>query len=88
MLRVADCMLSTETVTNFCGLIPLFGPVRNIESEGLKWNCGLDCSRLEFGAAMSTSNEVIAKEVVFKTSDPFLITLTMNCHPKFFSSQL
>jgi len=88
VLRVADCMLTTETVTNYCGLIPLFGPVRNIESEGLKWNCGPDCSKLEFGVMISTSNEVIKKEVVFKTSDPFLITLTMNFHPKFFSSQL
>lgn len=88
VLRVADCMLSTETVTNYCGLIPLFGPVRNIESEGLKWNCGLDCSKLEFGAVISTSNEVIKKEVVFKTSDPFLITLALNGHPEFISSQL
>jgi len=79
ILSIDDCLVSTEKHQNYCGLIPLFGPVRNIETKGLKWDCGKDFSRFQFGRGMlSTSNEIIAKEVMFKTSDPFLLTMTIS----------
>jgi len=80
ILKVADSMLSTESSKNYCGLIPLIGPVHNIETKGLKWNCGEGFSNFRMGSGMlSTSNEILSKEVIIKTSDPFLFTMTIDC---------
>jgi len=86
-LLVADSMMTIgESKKNYCGLIPIFGPVHNIETKGLKWNCGPGFSKFKFGSMVSTSNEILSKWVVFKTSDPFLFTMTMNCHNNSLSS--
>lgn len=80
ILNVADCMLTTEKSRNYCGLIPLFRPVQNIETKGFKWDCGEGYSNMKFGSGLlSTSNEILSKEVIIKTSDPFLLTMTIDC---------
>lgn len=56
-----------------CGLLPLGGRCDGVRTRGLRWD--LDGQRaLEFGAAISTSNRVEAKEVLVETRSPLLWT--------------
>lgn len=80
MIRIAKCMLTSKSAENYSGLIPLFGPVCTIHTEGFKWNCGPDYPKLNFGGIVSSSNQVTENKVFIKTSDPVLFTTTIDCH--------
>jgi thiamine pyrophosphokinase len=60
-----------------CGLVPLIGPAR-VTTSGLKWN--LDGDEITFGRFISTSNELLPKEVssgeVVFTTDRALVWTT------------
>lgn len=59
--------------TKMCGLIPVGHPVRNIKTQGLKWDCDFG---LEMGKMISSSNEIRegCDKVMIETTDPILWT--------------
>ncbi|XP_065053187.1 thiamin pyrophosphokinase 1-like [Rhopilema esculentum] len=61
---------------DWCGLIPVGNPAEKVYTQGLKWN--LDGQSLAFGSLISTSNQVVSKEVRIETTNPLLFTLGIN----------
>jgi len=71
--------VNDELESGSCGLVPLGGRCERIVTSGLLWD--LDGSRpLEFGALVSSSNEVTGSEVSVETSAPLL--WTSNCRAR------
>ena len=58
--------------TKICGLLPIFKPIKNITTKGLKWNLNNDS--LKIGNFISTSNEILNNKIEIFTSDPILWT--------------
>lgn len=54
------------------GLIPVGGPCRTVNTEGLRWN--LEGRRLEFGVCVSSSNLVVEETVRVRTDSPLVWT--------------
>lgn len=63
-------------VNRHCGLVPLFGPVRELTTSGLEWNVDPSMGPLSFGSFVSTNNIIRAKTIEVKSSDPVLFTMT------------
>jgi len=61
-----------------CGLIPLGGAAR-VTTSGLKWN--LDNDEMRFGGLVSTSNEIVAAEVMVETDGALIWTTETSAHP-------
>jgi thiamine pyrophosphokinase len=74
VLRAGRNILSFEEIDHehpmVCSLIPLFGPVRSVTSQGLCWN--LSEQRMAFGDFISTSNVVSESVVTVQCSEPLL----------------
>lgn len=57
-----------------CGLVPLFGPVREVSTTGLRWNLDPSMGVSVFGGLVSTNNIIDNLTVTVSTSDPILFT--------------
>jgi len=65
-----------EVEDGTCGLVPLGGRCDNVVTTGLKWN--LDGTMpLEFGALVSSSNQIVAPTVTVQTESPLLWTTSL-----------
>jgi thiamine pyrophosphokinase len=59
-----------------CGMIPLFGPSKRVDTSGLRWN--MEGRGTEFGALVSTSNEIAEDEIRIKADGHLLWTTTLS----------
>lgn len=64
------------SIHRHCGLIPLFGPVREMTTDGLEWNLSPSMGELSFGTLVSANNIVRSTTIEVETSDPVLFTMT------------
>lgn len=65
-----------EVEDGTCGLVPLGGRCENVVTTGLKWN--LDGTMpLEFGALVSSSNQIVGQTVTVQTERPLLWTTSL-----------
>eukprot|EP00238_Polyblepharides_amylifera_P003695 CAMPEP_0196582570 /NCGR_PEP_ID=MMETSP1081-20130531/39566_1 /TAXON_ID=36882 /ORGANISM="Pyramimonas amylifera, Strain CCMP720" /LENGTH=308 /DNA_ID=CAMNT_0041903179 /DNA_START=195 /DNA_END=1121 /DNA_ORIENTATION=- len=66
-----------------CGLVPLAGPAV-VSTQGLRWN--LDKAEIKFGGMISTSNEILSREVIVESDQPLIWTTETttwdHSHPK------
>ena len=68
------------SMKNSCGIIPLVGKCKLIETTGLKWNLGYDSpfKSLDFLEFISCSNDMEEDIVTIANSDPVVWTTTLN----------
>ena len=72
-----------------CGLLPLYGPVQDVVTTGLKWN--LHHQPMAFGQQISTSNQLLTEvtadadvegqeeqTVTIQTSEPLIWTIELH----------
>jgi thiamine pyrophosphokinase len=57
-----------------CGLVPVFGPVRELATTGLRWNLDPSMGESIFGDLVSTNNIIDDLTVTVNTTDPILFT--------------
>lgn len=57
-----------------CGLVPVFGPVRELSSTGFRWNLDPSMGESTFGGLVSTNNIIDNLTVTVNTTDPILFT--------------
>jgi thiamine pyrophosphokinase len=68
--------LPLAAIDRHCGLVPIFGGVKEVTTSGLEWNLDPSMGPLGFGSLMSTNNILRASTVIIETSEPLLFTIT------------
>ncbi|KAG8460620.1 hypothetical protein KFE25_011395 [Diacronema lutheri] len=70
---------NAEVESAVCGLVPLGAPCASVRTSGLRWNL---CDQpLAFGGMVSTSNEVVGREVHVQTDGALLWTTVLRGSP-------
>jgi len=62
-----------DIIGKYCGFFPLTKPAL-VTTQGLKWN--VNDQQLEFGKFISSSNELLSKQVIIKTNEPLVWTMS------------